>query len=754
MHFRRFASLCLLGISLVSTPVFSQKKLSDQYTSLYEQLIKPEVDASKTATVSNFVLKRDVGEFTFINGQIQLLKPVNGRVIGAVFTGEGRFSFAPPTEVERKQLERFKNVEKLDEPFMSVVLYFGDETAEELQKTLAFKAGEPNAKGIDAVKEALKYLHDDEHKYFGPEFIKAFSGTEKNELFYAHMEQKGEDPMMFGIDPYEVEEVQFFVKSNNLHRKTREMVNMFHWQKDYVNGVASSDESKDDFAITHNSMDVTIAEDMKMRTSSKMDITVLKDSLKELSFSLYHKLKADSIVLKDGTRADFRNSNGSIYVAVPPFKKGETTTITMYYSGQAVQRIYDWIVLETSIGWYPRHNYTAKSTYDFTFHTPDIYKFFSVGDKISEEISNGVYTSRWKLDVPQRNMSFNLGYFKEYNHTDDRVPPITVQATKNQSGFTVGNSASNDVAQDIANSIVFYEHVFGKTNQKHFTASEIPLPHGEAFPGFIHLAWSTFDRSELDVSGFEEYFRAHEVAHQWWPIGAGFKTYHDQWMSEGFASFSGLWYMQTVLKDNDKFFNMLEKYKEHLLNRPKAAPLWLGYRTNSRFVENGYNTIVYEKGAWVLQMLRNLLLDMNTMNEDRFAKVMRDYYGAYNGKLASTEDFKKSVEKSVGQNMDWFFNQWVYGTEIPKYTFAYKAEQQPDGKYKVRCRIKTEGVSDNFQMFVPITIDFGKDRKARMRIPVKGKLAELDLPPLPLEPEDIIFNDFQSVLATVKTESW
>lgn len=707
--------------------------------------------------MENLVLKRDVGEFTFLKGQMQLLKPVNGRVIGAVFTGEGKFSFAPPTDVERKQLARFKKVEKLDEPFNSVVMYFADGTAEELQKTLFFKTGTPVEKAADVVKESLKYMSDAEYSYFDSEFTRAFSQNDKNELFYAHIEQKGEDPMMFEIDPYEVEEVQLFVKSMNSVRKSRELVNEFYWQKDYVNGVASADESKDDFAINHYDMDVAIGEDMNMRASAKMDITVLKDDLKMLTFDLFYKLKADSIVLKDGTRADFYNSKvGQIWVQLPAaFKKGENSQVTIYYGGEAVKREYDWIVLQTSIEWYPTHNGTAKSTFDFTFHTPANYQFISVGEKISDETSGNVYTSRWKVATPQRNMSFNMGFFKEYEHKDERVPPITVLMTKTgHSGFSVGNGGDNEVAQDVANSIAFYEYVFGKSPIKKFTASEIPLPHGEAFPGFLHLASSTFESDATEINGFEELFRAHEVAHQWWPMAAGFKTYHDVWMSEGFSEFSGLWYMQTVLKDNDKFFNMLEKYKEHLLNRPNAAPLWLGGRTNSRFVENGYNTIVYEKGAWVLQMLRNLLLDTKTMKEDKFTKLMQDYYATYNGKLASTEDFKKIVEKNTGQNMDWFFKQWVYGTEIPKYTFAYKSEQQPDGKYKVRCRIKTEGVSDDFQMFVPVTVDFGQDRKAVLRIPVKGKFAELDLPLLPLEPQDIKFNDFQSVLADVKTESW
>ena len=76
----------------------------------------------------------------------------------------------------------------------------------------------------------------------------------------------------------------------------------------------------------------------------------------------------------------------------------------------------------------------------------------------------------------------------------------------------------------------------------------------------VSLSWVTFQNTS--DAGDDELFRAHEVAHQWWGIGVDFESYHDQWLSEGFANFSGLWYMQTVRHDNRKYFDMLRPLAE------------------------------------------------------------------------------------------------------------------------------------------------------------------------------------------------
>ena len=107
------------------------------------------------------------------------------------------------------------------------------------------------------------------------------------------------------------------------------------------------------------------------------------------------------------------------------------------------------------------------------------------------------------------------------------------------------------VGADIANSLSFFTQMFGPPLFHQYYATEIPYYHGEAFPGLIHLTWTTFLGFYED--GRDEIFRAHEMAHQWWGIGVEPATYRDAWLSEGFSDFAGMWYMQTVLRDNDKY---------------------------------------------------------------------------------------------------------------------------------------------------------------------------------------------------------
>jgi len=133
---------------------------------------------------------------------------------------------------------------------------------------------------------------------------------------------------------------------------------------------------------------------------------------------------------------------------------------------------------------------------------------------------------------------------------------------------------------------------------------------------------------------------------------------------------------------------------------------------------------------------------------------MRDFYSSYAEKDATTADFQRIVEKQAGRNMSWFFREWVYGTGLPHYRFAWHAALGADGKYKVTCRVDQENVPDEFQMFVPLFIDFGGDRFARVRVFVKGHHSEFDLPPLPMEPKRVVFNDLESVLCDVEAVDW
>jgi hypothetical protein len=104
--------------------------------------------------------------------------------------------------------------------------------------------------------------------------------------------------------------------------------------------------------------------------------------------------------------------------------------------------------------------------------------------------------------------------------------------------------------------------------------------------------------------------------------------------------------------------------------------------------------------------------------------------------------------------MGWFFDEWVYGTAIPTYRVAYRAEPVAGGKWRMRLRVRQENVPDDFRMLVPYSIDFGDNRSARLRVDVRGPVTEVELPLFPLEPKGLRFNELEGVLAEVKMEKW
>ena len=134
----------------------------------------------------------------------------------------------------------------------------------------------------------------------------------------------------------------------------------------------------------------------------------------------------------------------------------------------------------------------------------------------------------------------------------------------------------------------------------------------------------------------------HELAHHWWGDAVGPKTWKDVWLNEGFATYSVALYWE-----KQAGFKALHSTMSSITNSFDNGTL---YNPGTAI----FGPLVYDKGAWVLHMLRKVVGDKN------FFKILKEYFSQYKYGNASTNDFKNVCEKISEKNLNYFFNEWVF----------------------------------------------------------------------------------------------
>jgi hypothetical protein len=776
-------SALLLGF-LIQGPLAAQAPTSvGQPSSTYLERFQALWDVEPSdlsAPVKDLVLKRDVGVITLLEGTLVLLQPLGGQVLGAVFEGRGRFHLTPPSAIEQERTNLVRGSSEFDVRFDRVVFLFADGTYSELRQRLRFGPGRIPDNIRDDVRKCLDRLGDPGHQWIDADVLRPVLNGEQTGLFYAHFAEGG-DGLMFMINPHEVEGVRVLVTKSRggfLGKRFAEVLTQFP-PEGQPPQMQEARERHPEAGIRKYTMEVRLPQggsgDLNFAATAELEIVADTGVGPWVSFLLYEKMEVDSARWADGSPAEVFLGKESPYLWVRldrRLEKGETRTLRLAYHGDLLDRFGDWFYIKSSVNWYPlSQDVRAPALFDLTFLSPTGFLLAAVGDRTDSAPAPGhMVRTRWVTPQPIRNASFNIGLFEEHTVSAPDLPPITVlwsddmhrrfvtAMAKLQAGdergqiVLSGKNMKGQVGDDVANALRFFHQMYGKLPLNRFYATEIPWDHGEAWPGIIGLSWITFQRT--DDQGFDEVFRAHEVAHQWWGISVDYATYHDRWLSEGLSEFSGLWYLQTRRKDNKKYFAQLDRWKaDIMLRRDDPLPIWLGHRVISRRASDDYRAIVYEKGAWILHMLRVLLLDMKTLSEDRFTEIMRDFYRSHAGGRASTTDLQRLIENRTGQPMDWFFSQWVFGSAIPTYKVAWRTEEA-GVSWRVKLRVDQERVPPDFVMYVPVLLDLGNGQAIRVRVKVTGSRSEIELPLLPAKPKALKFNDLQGVLAEVKETSW
>jgi aminopeptidase N len=139
----------------------------------------------------------------------------------------------------------------------------------------------------------------------------------------------------------------------------------------------------------------------------------------------------------------------------------------------------------------------------------------------------------------------------------------------------------------------------------------------------------------------------------------------------------------------------------------------MGYRaSNSRTGWDITRRLIYPKGAYILHMIRMMMYDRRS-GDDLFKETMRDFVKTYRGKPATTEDFKAIIEKHMtpemdldgNHKMDWFFNEYVYGTQLPAYKLESSFDTASDGSLALNIKVTQSNVDSNFKMLVPVYVE-------------------------------------------------
>ena len=467
-----------------------------------------------------------------------------------------------------------------------------------------------------------------------------------------------------------------------------------------------------------------------------------------------------------------------VTVALPrEVAAGEPFILELAYEGPLVDRLRqtrDFVLLDT-LHWWPQHADNRTTRLAATFRMPDRYRVASGGALLDESVEDDTRVQRWATDGPVGSMAFHYGEFEVTEVERAEAPAISIYADPNHRGFAP-DSRERTIA-DLTGAIDLLAEYFGPFPHPSLLVTETETTSGQAFPGLLFLSYRAFGDMH---TGEAEAFRAHEVAHQWWGAGIDWwRDYRDQWMAEGFSNYAAALYALHGLDDPDQFAEMIDAWRLDVLREGQvgqgiglrhygfspqalrwaegheAGPLAVGYRLTSTKPRIGasidHRILIYEKGAYVLHMLRSMLLDGETGDDARFRELMRGYAAAHLGREMSTRSFEDAVSRAFGEPMDWFFDQWVYGVDVPTYRVDLDVTPVVDrpSPFVLHGRIRQEDVPDGFRMPVPIRFTFDDRPPLVRRVLVDAPEVSVELP-LPARPVDIEFNAGHAVLARVR----
>jgi len=280
-----------------------------------------------------------------------------------------------------------------------------------------------------------------------------------------------------------------------------------------------------------------------------------------------------------------------------------------------------------------------------------------------------------------------------------------------------------ELAERAAEIAMFYESIIGDSPYSSFTVAliESDLPGGHS-PGYFAALNQQLPSSGLvwrnDPAAFPNYpdfFLAHELAHQWWGQAVGWRNYHEQWISEGFAQYFAAMYAHHQRGD-EGLASVLKQLRKWGMDASDQGPISLGYRLGHiRGESRVFRALVYNKSAAVLHMLRRLVGD------EPFFGGLRRFYREGRFRKVGTQDFRAAMEKETGRSLERFFDRWIYGSTLPKLKVGHRVEG-------TEAVLHIEQIGEIFDVPVTVTLQYADRRTMDVLVPVTERTVEHRVP--------------------------
>ncbi len=290
-----------------------------------------------------------------------------------------------------------------------------------------------------------------------------------------------------------------------------------------------------------------------------------------------------------------------------------------------------------------------------------------------EKVGNSVYV--FETLYPVKYLAFIVGKFFKVIEASESSP-VDIFVSSNW-GFQ-----EEEVLEKAKDILDFYQDRFGPNPygklsivQRYWTQSG-----GHSPPSFIIL--NEFPRltsgrkyrereSPVNLSRWDEYYLAHEIAHQWWGQGVTWASYHDQWLSEGLAQFSTILYIREK-KGEGIFSHILRKFNSWTKKKSNWGPITLGSRLSHSDFE-AFQSIVYNKTALVLNML------MEILGEEVFFRGLKKFFHDHKYSAVRTRDFINTMERISGKDLNLFFDGWFNSHLLPEIKATHTVQKNEGG---------------------------------------------------------------------------